>query len=314
MRTFKTQLSMGSRVRNAALSAICSMTLAAGLVPALAIAEQPNFEVSDLSAMAYDEASDYSVIWTYAADYDYQHVAPGSQFTVELAASTSGAALSCCQVEIAYDATKVSLGTDSIVMSKALEEAEAYDRGDGTAIITFYGNTMNAVNMASLTFTAAAEAAGDPAIVITNVICGASGDLNDANVNYTQGNAAVIIDASAKTPAEKFVERLYSAIYERPGEPEGIEFWAHEVTDGSGPAAVVKTFYETPEFASKGYTPEEQVTRIYQGVFGRDTDPDGLSYWAGEIAAGHITASDLAASLTSTEEFRLRCIDWGLDV
>lgn len=231
--------SFGAQVRNKVVAAVCSVTLAFGLCPAIALAdevaeapvtEQPIVEVVEADADADEAVEAVEVVEVEAEDGDLEEQAydANSKYTATLSmvssqaiikstfkiklnvntSDSSSAPLSCMQVTVKYDPAKVSLGENNIAIASSLTQGDCTDDGNGTAIITFYGNTSSNIDAATLTFTG--KAVGNPAIKISDAIAGASGQLDDKGVKFAQSGLSVKILFKDVTNANSW---YYNSVY-----------------------------------------------------------------------------------------------------
>ena len=234
--------SFGAQVRNKVVAAVCSVTLAFGLCPAIALAdevaeapvtEQPIVEVVEADADADEAVEAVEVVEVEAEDGDLEEQAydANSKYTATLSLATttpivkktfqvklnvktsdsSSSPLSCMQVTVQYDPAKVSLGENNISIASSLTQGDCTDNGNGTAIITFYGNTASDITAATLTFTGVAV--GDPGIKITDAIAGASGQLDDKGVKYSTTNLPARVHFPDVADSSKFYYgNVYAAV------------------------------------------------------------------------------------------------------
>lgn len=99
---------------------------------------------------------------------------------------------------------------------------------------------------------------------------------------------------------EDQVQQMYVAYYGRPGDPGGIDFWAGRL-DGSGGdlTAIVDAFGNSEEFNERygGLGNVELVNSIYQQMFGRDADPEGLDFYGGWLDTNVATLATIALNI-----------------
>jgi len=101
--------------------------------------------------------------------------------------------------------------------------------------------------------------------------------------------------------AEQFyidlVQKVYIAYYGRPGDYGGVNFWAEQLEQKGGDLkSIIEAFGNSVEsqnlYAGKGY--REQVQKIYQQMFGRDPDQEGLDFYVGKLEKGELTLQTIA--------------------
>lgn len=112
------------------------------------------------------------------------------------------------------------------------------------------------------------------------------------------GFTALAPSAHAQTPpssAADSVQQVYVAFYGRPGDPDGLNYWASRVGAG-GVGSILDQFSGSPEASQlfAGMSDEGKITFIYRVLFNRDSDGPGLSYWAGELSSGKRTLQEIS--------------------
>jgi hypothetical protein len=89
---------------------------------------------------------------------------------------------------------------------------------------------------------------------------------------------------------------LYLAYFGRPPDPGGVAFYVND--PGFDIWGVAAAFSASPEsqalYGTFGYA---QINAIYQNLFNRDAEPDGLAYWYGEVQAGRLTPGGIAFAI-----------------
>jgi len=102
------------------------------------------------------------------------------------------------------------------------------------------------------------------------------------------------------------VQRLYVAYFNRPADPVSLAVYeAMLPTDREATQAelqvIAETYFSpsaeyTTNFAGKSNT--QIVDQLYQNIFGRSAEADGLISWAAKLADGSITVAELALQLS----------------
>ena len=92
------------------------------------------------------------------------------------------------------------------------------------------------------------------------------------------------------------LQQLYIAYFGRAADPTGLDYWTAE---GTTTKAFAATMYAQNEFKSVNgsLTTEAQVNQIYQNLFDRDADADGLIYWTKQIKTGVLELASIANDL-----------------
>lgn len=87
--------------------------------------------------------------------------------------------------------------------------------------------------------------------------------------------------ASAESVA--MVQMMYVAYYGRPGDPSGVNYWADvlDVAGGQWTDSIINAFGTSQEYTDQfgSLTNEELITNLYQQMFNRAPEPDGLAYY-----------------------------------
>ncbi len=98
------------------------------------------------------------------------------------------------------------------------------------------------------------------------------------------------------------ITKIYIGYFGRAGDPDGFNYWIGEATDGGdGPGGrppltlreIAASFSVQPEstslypFLANPLVADSTnfITQVYQNLFNRDPDAEGLAYWQGELAA-----------------------------
>ncbi len=99
------------------------------------------------------------------------------------------------------------------------------------------------------------------------------------------------------------VQQMYVAYYGRPGDPAGVDYWASvlDVAESTGGTLDVNQFGESQEFLDGIGGPDndtaDQVTILFQQMFNRIPDRDGLAFWVNAIDTGSITLAQSALAI-----------------
>jgi hypothetical protein len=83
--------------------------------------------------------------------------------------------------------------------------------------------------------------------------------------------------------------KLYLAAFLRPPEKSGLEYWLYQLENGKSLDSVLDTVFSldvvTAIYPTK-LSSSDFVTQIYQNVFGRSPDLEGLNYWTTQMIQG----------------------------
>jgi Ca2+-binding RTX toxin-like protein len=96
------------------------------------------------------------------------------------------------------------------------------------------------------------------------------------------------------------VNSFYLAFYGRPADPAGLQFWSQQLQNAGGNlAAITAAFANSSEaqanFGTLGAA--ERITGIYEQLFDREPDAEGLAYWVDVVAKGHASLADVSIAI-----------------
>jgi len=102
------------------------------------------------------------------------------------------------------------------------------------------------------------------------------------------------------------VQRLYVAYFNRPADPTGLAQYeamlssTEAATQAELEAVAAKYFSPSAEYTSNfdGLSNEATVNKLYQNLFGRDAEPEGLLKWALALADKSETVASIALQLS----------------
>ncbi|SOC52867.1 protein of unknown function [Chromohalobacter canadensis] len=94
------------------------------------------------------------------------------------------------------------------------------------------------------------------------------------------------------------VQELYVAYYGRPADQEGQEYWADRIDD-EGESAIINAFGNSAEYEAmaEGQGNATLVNNLYEQMFGRDADPEGLTYYTGVLESGEKSLAEIATTI-----------------
>ncbi|PHS58829.1 MAG: hypothetical protein COB17_02470, partial [Sulfurimonas sp.] len=100
----------------------------------------------------------------------------------------------------------------------------------------------------------------------------------------------LVTSLSATTATQENVAKLYVATFNRAPDTAGLNYWVN--TSGLELEGIAKSFFDQEE--TKTLYPDTTSDRdfigsVYQNLFNRAPDADGLAYWEAELSAGTIS-------------------------
>ncbi len=99
------------------------------------------------------------------------------------------------------------------------------------------------------------------------------------------------------TKEENTVLQAYVAFYGRAADTEGLAYWAQRLTDEGGNLdSIIASFGNSAEYISRfsGLDNTTLINNIFQQLFGRDADAEGLSYYVGLLDSGERSLESIA--------------------
>ena len=95
------------------------------------------------------------------------------------------------------------------------------------------------------------------------------------------------------------VQELYIAYLGRGADKAGLDYWLAELN--AEPAVLTlenlraNFVNEQPEYQNTygGLSTAQVVAKIYENLFGREGEAEGLAYWTGEVQSGNVPVDQL---------------------
>jgi hypothetical protein len=130
---------------------------------------------------------------------------------------------------------------------------------------------------------------------------------------YAPGVADAAIQHEAKLPVVQQLSdpnsdaliKGYLAYFGRPADPDGLAFWVDALHRAGGDTtSMINNFGNSAEYQAMygGHTSAEVVNSIYQHLFNRDAEPDGLAFWAGHLDKGDLTVANVAFTIINSAQ------------
>ncbi|MBN1932751.1 MAG: DUF4214 domain-containing protein [Desulfobacterales bacterium] len=103
----------------------------------------------------------------------------------------------------------------------------------------------------------------------------------------------------ATTESLNMVQEFYVGYYGRPADPAGLEFWAEKFDQSDDLNDALSAFGTSDEFTANfgSLTNEELVNNLYQQMFGRDAETEGLAFYTGLLDSGDATLASIAKQI-----------------
>lgn len=96
------------------------------------------------------------------------------------------------------------------------------------------------------------------------------------------------------------VQSMYIAYYGRPGDPQGVAYWADRLADVHGNLdAILDAFGNSTEYITRfgSLSTSDLVNRFYQQIFNREADESGLNWYRSEYEAGRASLVNIAKKI-----------------
>jgi hypothetical protein len=95
------------------------------------------------------------------------------------------------------------------------------------------------------------------------------------------------------------VQGVYIAIFGRPADPEGLAYWNEVTGNGADLSGMIAAFSSSQEYRDRfeGQSNKEIISSIYQSLFGREPEPEGLAFYAEALANGELPIEAIAVNI-----------------
>ncbi len=95
------------------------------------------------------------------------------------------------------------------------------------------------------------------------------------------------------------IQGIYVALFGRPADPGGLAYWNGVTNNGSDLSKLIGQLTASQEYLDrfKGKTNAEIVTTIYQSLFGRAPDAEGLKFFVGGLDGGTLKLETIAINI-----------------
>ena len=101
---------------------------------------------------------------------------------------------------------------------------------------------------------------------------------------------------------ENSIQRLYVAYFNRPADPISLQVYADMIDSGAKTLEQIAAEYfaNSQEYLDlyAGKSNAQIVDQLYQNIFGRSAEADGLVHWAAKLTSGAMTVADIALTLS----------------
>lgn len=108
-----------------------------------------------------------------------------------------------------------------------------------------------------------------------------------------------------------FIDRLYLVVLQRQPDPVGKEHWINLLNNGSTGADCASGFFFSQEFLSRQLSDEQFLEILYSTFFDRNSDPEGRSYWLGQLRNG-MSRRDVITGFVNSVEWANLCVRYNI--
>ena len=106
------------------------------------------------------------------------------------------------------------------------------------------------------------------------------------------------------------VSQLYTALFGRAPDSDGLGFWTTLVGNGTTLAQVADMMYATTPartYYPDSYTHQQVIASFYLNVLGRTADAEGLAFWTAKLdAAGATPGSVITQMIANVADYTRR--------
>lgn len=106
--------------------------------------------------------------------------------------------------------------------------------------------------------------------------------------------------ALSPTPYADHIAKAYVAFFNRPADAVGYNYYAEVMARNGGDwSGMTAGFGHSPEYLQTyaGLNTQQRIDAIYQNLFNRSAEADGLRYWGSRLDNGTFTINDIAISI-----------------
>ena len=127
----------------------------------------------------------------------------------------------------------------------------------------------------------------------------ASGATSATVTSIATVHEQLLEEGTVGTPNQNYIQEVYRDLFFRQAEPEGRDFWAAQLTQGTPRDQVAHAIVQTafPEEFQR-----DAVDALYQQYLGRTPDASGRQYWTDYLYQGG-TIEGMSQALASSQEY-----------
>ena len=110
----------------------------------------------------------------------------------------------------------------------------------------------------------------------------------------------IVVGLNATTATNENVTKVYVADFDRAPDSAGLKYWVE--TSKLQLEEISQSFFDQDETKTKypdTLSNPDFVNTIYKNAFNRQGDPDGITYWTGELDSGQITKGNMILAVVN---------------
>src|SRR5690554_5490729 len=95
------------------------------------------------------------------------------------------------------------------------------------------------------------------------------------------------------------IQGIYLAFFGRPADPTGLAYWEEQTNGGADLSVMLNALAYTAEYQDRftGMSNAEIITSIYQALFGREPEAEGLAFFIEALESGAQTLGSIAVNV-----------------
>jgi len=103
---------------------------------------------------------------------------------------------------------------------------------------------------------------------------------------------------------DKWVNDMYSQVFDREADTEGADYWSGRLDDGTASQDdIMKSFLESNEYDEKQMDPDYNIDTVYDDVFGREADEGGRTAYQEQYDTTATDYDDIINGMFGSDEF-----------
>ena len=103
---------------------------------------------------------------------------------------------------------------------------------------------------------------------------------------------------------DKWVNDMYSQVFDREADTEGADYWSGRLDDGTASQDdIMKSFLESNEYDQKQMEPDYNIDTVYDDVFGREADEGGRTAYQEQYDTTAIGYDEIINGMFGSDEF-----------